>query len=100
MTNWNVFDAHDAGSLTDEERAEVERYTAEWKDLRQEDAERRIRGLARQMMALSTLLNDDDRKPGRKPSETEEGLASTVKTYAELIHRKLMPPTPSTEPAE
>lgn len=100
MTNWNVFDAHDAGSLTDEERAEVDRYIEMWKDFRRDQAEKKIRDLARQMMALSTLLSDDDRKPGRVPHETEEGSASTVKTYAELIHHKLMPPTRSIEPAE
>lgn len=88
----NIFDEYARSDLTEEEKAEVQRYIELWNDIGREDAEAKVRDLARQMMALSTLLNDDVRQPGRIPSETEEGSASTVKTYAELIHRRLTAP--------
>lgn len=95
----NVFDEHNARALTDEDLGEIARYVEMWRDLRRDEAEKKIRDLARQMMALSTLLSDDDKTLGRIPSETEEGSASTVRAYAELIHRKLTGPAVSSSPA-
>ncbi|GAA1661651.1 hypothetical protein [Microbacterium lacus] len=92
MTSFNGFRENDRYALTEEEQAEVDRLIEMWKDLQREDAEAKVRQLARQMMALSALLNDDDRRQGRIPSETEEGSASTVRHYAQQIHRKLTRP--------
>lgn len=92
MTSFNVFRENDRYALTEADQTEVDRLIEMWKELQQEEAEAKVRQLARQMMALSALLNDDDRVPGLIPSETEEGSASTVRFYAEQIHRKLTRP--------
>lgn len=82
MTTRGNLGDHEDGALTAEEKAEIARYMEIFQQLQREEAEKKVRQLALQMMALSDSLSDAQ-------SEADGGDASAVRYYAELIHLRL-----------
>ncbi len=85
----NIFDEYAEFDLTPEQRAEVERYIELWRDIQHEEAALKAQDLARQLMALSTLLADDDSKNVFPASQSTSSTSKFVRGNAELIHRRI-----------